>query len=159
MLTITKSVHWLIGLSISLLLATAPSSRAQSPEKEVLRIAQGLLDAIGQSDTTAFRSLFLPGGMIYTVRQKDGQPVAASRSPFKDTFRPGTVIREVMKDTGVEVKVHGHMAQVWAPYDLWVNDVFSHCGVDVFTLIKTPQGWRIASLSYTIEKEGCGEGK
>ncbi len=152
----TKSIHWLIGLSMSLLLFAATPGSAQSPEKEALQVAQDLLDAIGQGDTTAFRSLFLPGGMVYTVREKDGQPIVASRSPFKDTFRPGTVIREVMKDTGVEVKVHGHMAQVWAPYDLWVNDVFSHCGVDVFTLIKTPQGWRIASLSYTIEKQGCG---
>ena len=141
---------------MSLLLFAATPGSAQSPEKEALQVAQDLLDAIGQGDTTAFRSLFLPGGMVYTVREKDGQPIVASRSPFKDTFRPGTVIREVMKDTGVEVKVHGHMAQVWAPYDLWVNDVFSHCGVDVFTLIKTPQGWRIASLSYTIEKQGCG---
>ena len=36
--------------------------------------------------------------------------------------------------------------------DLWINSAFSHCGVDVFSLIKTRQGWRIASLSYTSEK-------
>ncbi len=149
-----KSVYWIIVLGIGLF-GTGSSACAQDSKKEVMVVVQSLLDAIGQGDTTAFRSLFLPNAMIYTVREKDGQPVMASRSPFTDTFRAGTVIRETMKDTGVEVQAHGNMAQVWAPYNLWVNDTFSHCGIDVFTLIKTSRGWRIASLSHTIEKEGC----
>ncbi|GHB72643.1 nuclear transport factor 2 family protein [Persicitalea jodogahamensis] len=128
---------------------------AQSEKQEVLQVAQAFFDALEQGDTTAFRAVFLSNAMIYTVREKDGQVVTASRSPFTDTFRAGTAIKERMKDVGVEVQVHGNMAQVWAPYNLWVNDVFSHCGVDVFTLIKTTPGWRIAALSYTIEKDGC----
>jgi len=149
-----KSVRWIIVLGISFFGAGSYVC-AQDSKKEVMKAAQSLLDAIGQGDTTAFRSLFLPNAMIYTVREKDGQPVTASRSPFTDTFRAGTVIRETMKDTGVEVQVHGNIAQVWAPYELWINDTFSHCGIDVFTLIKTSRGWRIATLSYTIEKEVC----
>ena len=149
-----KTTPWIITLGIAFSIIALPA-RTQSPEKEVLQVAQDLLDAIGQGDTTAFRSLFLPNAMNYTVRQKDGRPVTASRSPFADTFPPGMVVREEMRDSGVDVQVHGHMAQVWAPYNLWVNDAFSHCGVDVFTLLKTSQGWRIATLSYTIEKEGC----
>lgn len=137
------------------LFGAGSSACAQDAKKEVMKVAQAFMDAIGQGDTASFRSLFLPNAMIYTVREKDGQPVTASRSPFTDTFRPGTVIKEQMKATGVDVQVHGNMAQVWAPYDLWINGTFSHCGVDVFTLIKTRQGWRIATVSYTIEKEGC----
>ncbi|WP_373514230.1 nuclear transport factor 2 family protein [Persicitalea sp.] len=140
----------------SLFVVLSTSGYAQSEKQEALQVAQALLDAIEQGDTTAFRAVFLPNAMIYTVREKDGQAVSASRSPFSDTFRPGTVITERMKDAGVEVQVHGNIAQVWAPYNLWINDAFSHCGVDVFTLIKTVTGWRIAALSYTIEKTGCG---
>lgn len=149
-----RPIHWIAILGLTIF-STAHSVRAQNSEKEALAVAQALLTAIEKGDTTAFRSLFLPNGMIYTVREKDGQPLAASRSPFSDTFRAGTVVKERMKATGVVVQVHGNMAQVWAPYDLWINDAFSHCGVDVFTLIKTAQGWRIATLSYTIEKVGC----
>lgn len=125
-------------------------------DKEVLQIAHDFFDALEKGDTTAYRRLFQTGAMIYSVREKGGQTITNSRSPFNDKFQPGTVIKERMKDTGVEVQVHGNMAQVWAPYNLWINDAFSHCGVDVFTLIKTNSGWRIAALSYTIEKEGCG---
>ena len=149
-----KATHWTLVLGIFCFLVGS-SVRAQNSKHEVLRVAQDFMDAIGQGDTTAFRSLFLPNAMIYTVRQKDGQPVTTGRSPFADTFRPGTVIREEMKSTGVQVQLHGDMAQVWAPYNLWVNGTFSHCGIDVFTLLRTRQGWRIATISYTIEKEGC----
>jgi hypothetical protein len=46
---------------------------------------------------------------------------------------------------------------VWGSYNLWINDKFSHCGVDAFTLLKTDSGWKISSLSYSKETEGCTE--
>ena len=69
------------------------------------------------------------------------------------TFRKEEIIKERMRDTGVVVQVHERIAMVWAPYDLWVNDKFSHSGVDVFTLLKTAEGWKISSCSYTVEKK------
>jgi len=50
-----------------------------------------------------------------------------------------------------EVRVHGSIATVWAPYDFWVDGKFSHCGVDAFDLIKTPDGWKIAGGVFTME--------
>lgn len=145
-------------LSLVMLLIFFGSSQyihAQDDKEEVIQIAHDFFHALEKGDTIAYRALFQPDAMIFTVREKAGQTITNSRSPVSDKFQPGTVIKERMKDTGVEVQVHGNLATVWAPYDLWINDVFSHCGVDVFTLVKTNLGWRIATLSYTIEKEGC----
>ena len=149
----------LVFIALTIIFGVSEYAYAQDEKEEVLTVAQNLLDAIEKGDTTAFRAVFMPTAMIYTVREKEGQLVSASRSPFTDTFRAGTNIKERMKDEGVEVQVHGNMGHVWAPYNLWINDAFSHCGVDVFTLIKTDSGWRIAALSYTIEKAGCGSPK
>lgn len=140
---------------LAIYLYSSCPSLAQNQEKAALKVAEDFFVALEKGDSTAFRSLFVPTAMVYTMRETNGKPVTGSRSPFSDKFRPGTVIKERMKATGVEVQVHGRMAVVWAPYNLWVNDVFSHCGVDVFTLIKMDTGWKIASLAYTIEKEGC----
>ncbi|TDB68875.1 nuclear transport factor 2 family protein [Arundinibacter roseus] len=128
---------------------------AQDPEKEVIQVAHDFFAALEKGDSTAFRALFIPSAKVYTVREKYAQSVINHRSPFTDTFRPGTVIKERMKSQGVVVQVHNRTAMIWAPYDLWVNDVFSHCGIDIFTLLLTPNGWRIASLAYSIENEGC----
>lgn len=145
----------LVATVVAMFFYSTNPSYAQSQEKAALQVAEDFFEALEKGDTTTFYGLFSPKAMVYTVREANGQPVLGSRSPFSDKFRPGTVIKERMKDTGVEVHVHGRMAVVWAPYNLWVNNVFSHCGVDVFTLIKADAGWKIASLSYTIEKEGC----
>ena len=50
-----------------------------------------------------------------------------------------------------EVRVHGLIATVWAPYDFWTDGKFSHCGVDLFDLIKTAEGWKISGGAFTME--------
>ena len=42
---------------------------------------------------------------------------------------------------------------IWTPYDFHIDGAFSHSGVDVFTLLRTPAGWRVASISYTVDPE------
>jgi hypothetical protein len=108
-----------------------------------------------RQDTAAFRELHLKDARYYIV----GDEKANARTYMRDvngiSFNKKEVIKERMRDSGVVVQVKNRIASVWAPYDLWVNDVFSHCGVDVFTLLKTGDGWKIASCSYTIEKNTC----
>ena len=54
-----------------------------------------------------------------------------------------------------QVQVHGGLATLWAPYDFHRDGVFSHCGVDAFTLLRYDDGWKIAAVAYTVEPEGC----
>ena len=51
--------------------------------------------------------------------------------------------------------MHGPIASVWTPYDFWVDGKFSHCGIDIFDLVKTAEGWKISGLTYTVERTGC----
>ena len=48
--------------------------------------------------------------------------------------------------------VSGAVAVVWLPYDFYVEGAWSHCGVDVFTLVRVETGWRIASLAYSVQQ-------
>ena len=54
-----------------------------------------------------------------------------------------------------EQMVHGRIAQLWAPYDFWIDGEFSHCGIDSFALAKGDTGWRIVGVSHTVERDGC----
>ncbi|RAJ04791.1 hypothetical protein [Arenibacter echinorum] len=54
-----------------------------------------------------------------------------------------------------EISVDEGIAIAWVPYKLWVEDEFSHCGIDVFTLFEMDGKWKIISTAYTIEKENC----
>src|SRR5688572_9173269 len=130
---------------------------AQDEKKEVLTIAQQFFEALEQGDTTTLRSLFLDDARNYFVQEKDTKTRTGSRSPESFKADKDRVVRERFIKGGVDVMVHNRIAMVWGSYNLWINDKFSHCGVDAFTLLKTDTGWKISSLSYSMETEGCQE--
>lgn len=53
------------------------------------------------------------------------------------------------------IKVDGSMAHAWTPYEFWVNDSFSHCGVNSFQLFKETGEWKIIYIIDTRRKEDC----
>jgi Putative lumazine-binding len=133
------------------------SVSAQDEKKEVLAIAQQFFDALEKGDTTTLRSLFLDDARNYFVQERDTKISAGSRSPKSFRADKDRVVRERFIKDSVEVMVHNRIAMVWGSYNLWINDKFSHCGVDAFTLLKTESGWKISSLSFSMETEGCQE--
>lgn len=124
-------------------------------KKEVLAVVQQYFDAIEKRDSIAFHNIFLKDAYNFYVQERDEVVLVGSQSPEDFNFSAERLVVEKMRNTGVVVRVHKRMAMVWAPYDLWVNEKFSHCGMNAFTLIKGTAGWRIASLSFTVEREGC----
>ncbi len=58
------------------------------------------------------------------------------------------------------IRVDGDVAIFSAPYDFWVEQTCSHCGYDAITLLRVGdeksdfRGWRIASLTYTVDASG-----
>ena len=138
-----------------ILTSITTSVYGQNENKEVLAIAKRFFDALEKGDTATFRSLFIDEARMYYIRERDAKVQAGSRSPESFSFDKDRIIRERFLEGGVEVMVHNRIAIVWGLYNLWINDKFSHCGVDAFTLLKTEAGWRISSLSYSMENEGC----
>jgi len=55
------------------------------------------------------------------------------------------------------VQVDGTMANVWTPYEFWLDGKFLHCGVNSFQLFKDNGTWKIIYLIDTRRKEGCQE--
>ncbi|HUJ50560.1 MAG TPA: hypothetical protein VLW25_10185, partial [Bryobacteraceae bacterium] len=54
-----------------------------------------------------------------------------------------------------QVSIRGRMAQVWGEYEFLRDGKFNHCGVDSVSLLKTAEGWKIATIVYTSETIGC----
>lgn len=57
--------------------------------------------------------------------------------------------------TAYQINIDGPMATAWTPYEFYVNDEFSHCGVNSFQLVKMAAGWKIVYIIDTRRKEGC----
>ena len=54
-----------------------------------------------------------------------------------------------------ETLVSGDLALVRGRYGFYVDDRFSHCGMNSFHLMRTAEGWKIVNAASTIELDGC----
>lgn len=135
------------------------SASAQDPEEAaVLAAAQQLFDGINQKDGDLIRSAMMPEGVLFSTANRDGVDQAFFTSAEDFAAQVESTPRdfhERMFETTVHIRKG--IALVWAAYDFHVDGVFSHCGVDTFSLVKTADGWKVVSLTYTIEQEGCGD--
>jgi len=134
----------------------ATPTQAQEDREAILAKVQQFFDALADSDTTAGREAVLLDGQYFRLRE-EGDSLALSRTPHTEFLRSlaagGNDFLERMWEP--MVLQHGRMAVVWTPYDFHRAGEFSHCGVDVFNLIRTDAGWRIAGIMYTVEPTGC----
>jgi hypothetical protein len=55
------------------------------------------------------------------------------------------------------VHIRGGIAQVWAPYEFWIDGKTSHCGIDTFDMVKVDGRWRVANAMWTVEPDACAE--
>jgi SnoaL-like domain len=56
---------------------------------------------------------------------------------------------------GKEIKIDANMAMAWTPYKFYIGENFSHCGVNLFTLVKLEQDWKIVNIIDTRRRQGC----
>lgn len=146
-------VVFLISVLSAPLLAQEPGS---GPEKEVAEVANTFLSALSAADTATLSGLLAPQAMIYSVREGtlEASIRAVSRAAFLESL--GGEDQELLERMwDPVVKVQDLVAMVWTPYDFHLNDEFSHCGIDVFTMLKGAEGWQVASITYNVVREGC----
>lgn len=104
--------------------------------------------AVQMPDGTTYRSLVMPDGSIdlrvrpnsYWVDPKNKD----SRLHRERYWSP-------------TVHIRGGIAQVWAPYEFWIDGKTSHCGIDTFDLVRVDGRWRVANAMWTVEPDACPE--
>ena len=54
-----------------------------------------------------------------------------------------------------DINIDGTLANAWVKYEFWLNDKFSHCGVNSFHLYLSDYGWKIIQLVDSRRKNNC----
>lgn len=145
--------------ALALLLAASPlAAQTRADTAAVVAAAQRVLDGINARDTSIARASLVPGTQFVSWRG-DTTAVARVRVQVDSSFvrllgdpKTPPLLERIWNPT---VLIRGTMATVWAPYDFHIAGKFSHCGVDVFQLVRLAEGWKVAALSYTVEPTGC----
>ncbi len=139
------------------LVLNSASAQAKSADdaarREALDTVNALFAAMARHDVEASRRLILPGAN-FVVLPSDGKVRIEPDGGYLDTLatRKEAFLERIWD---AQVTVQGNLAQVWAPYDFHLDGKLSHCGIDSFSLMRTVEGWRVAGISYTVQKTGC----
>lgn len=136
-----------------------PRPAPPSPEHDAVRAAvDRLFDAMRAGDSAAVRSVLHPEARLMTV--VDGEGGSAARAQPIDAFvrAVGTERAEVWDEriSTPLVQVDGNLATAWMDYSFYVDDRFSHCGVNAMQLHRGAGGWRIVNLMDTRRRDRCG---
>jgi len=149
-----------ILLLLVAMFATVTSFAQKADTLAIKQTINLMFDAMRKGDSTSLKSTFAKGMILQSVSTgKDGKVVLSTDSAddfAKAIAAPHTSVydeRIVFSD----IKIDGDLASVWAPYKFYLGDKFNHCGVDVFQLMRTADGWKIIYIVDTRRKDNCVE--
>ena len=133
--------------------ADAPvADNAKADKAAVLAVVQRFLDALAARDPAACRATLAAEGQLQAMNEGPKGPSMSYRllGDFADrlsTWKEPPLER-IWNPT---VLLQGRLATVWAPYDFHRDGKFSHSGIDVFTLMRAGDDWKIVSLAFTMQ--------
>lgn len=149
-----------LALAVLVVAALPSILNAQEPaapdRDAIVATIQKFFDTMAARDSSGARSVLMPEGRFYSVRDGNDPPVVRTFTNAEFLDRLASQKESVRERFWTpEIRIHGAIAVVWTPYDFWIDGKFSHCGVDAFDLVKTPEGWKISGGVYTVQREGC----
>jgi hypothetical protein len=131
---------------------------SQTEEKQITNLIDRFFVSMTERDSSAAADILTPDGQYYGTH-RNGDKLEVFRVTHESYLsRLSNRKEEVLERYwNPIIHVEGPIAQVWAEYDFYINGVFSHCGVDAFSLIKVDDNWKICGVIFNMETEGCPE--
>ena len=141
-----------MAIAAAALGASPDSAVAQEPtadQEAVIALAHASLQAITNEDPVGLTDLMIEGATFVALAPGGGRPRVTSREQTR--ARP---MSADFAERGFDARAHvtGDLATVWMPYDFYTDGEWSHCGVDLFTMLRVDGEWLISSLQYTVEQ-------
>ncbi len=142
------------------LLMGITTANAQETDKQAIRnTIERFFTGFHYQDSTSIRTTVAEGIIMQTIG-RDAEGAKKVKTEDFDRFLKSII--SIPDTTKFEerlmsftIQVDGAMANAWTPYEFWVNDTFSHCGVNSFQLFKEEGQWKIIYLIDTRRKEDC----
>ncbi|MGV3658168.1 MAG: nuclear transport factor 2 family protein [Chitinophagaceae bacterium] len=131
---------------------------AQSDEEKAKAPILQFFEGMRRSDSNMIKASLAPNALLQTIgKNKEGQTVVRS----EDIAKFITAVTQPHEDVYDErvtfntINIDGDLATVWTPYQFYIGEKFSHCGVNSFQLVRYNGEWKIQYIIDTRRKEGC----
>ena len=124
---------------------------------ELIQVVDDFFVGMHDADTALIRSLLHPSARMLTTGNQNGKPI--HQFIKMDDFMVAVVQPRTKeweeKLWSYNVTRDDHLATVWTDYTFLLEGSISHCGVNIFSLLETSDGWKITEISDTRRTTDC----
>jgi len=153
-------MKFLSSLSFIAIIIISQSIEAQQVEKnQIKEVISLFFKGLQSGDTLLIKQTISKDLKLQTTfKNKEGKSILRNEDVSKFL---NSVASKNTKDIWEEkllsyhIQVDGTMANVWTPYEFYLNNDFSHCGVNSFQLFFDGKKWSIIYLIDTRRKQDC----
>lgn len=134
--------------------ASLPALADESADRlAIVDTVQALFDAMAQRDGDGASRTLIPEGRFIVVDGTGSEVTTAALDHADFVERvAASEVPLIERAWDPEVRLDGDIASYRARYDFHSGTQYSHCGVDLFTLVRTGPGWRISGGTFTREQ-------
>lgn len=129
---------------------------AIAQKNDVQRAVEDFFVGFHQKDTVKLQSVCSDKIILQSISESKikGNKLSTESSTafYKSISSIPSDMKFSEKIISYTIQIDGSMAQVWAPYEFYINDKLSHSGVNTFTLFKEKDNWKIIYLIDTRRK-------
>ncbi|RIV41981.1 nuclear transport factor 2 family protein [Flagellimonas pelagia] len=154
----------LLSTLILFLLAIAVNAQGSNPSEEetqqkIKGVIETFFDGFHKQDSTIIKSTVADHVVLQTTGKNQEGKTLFKNEEFSEFLKSIVSIPDSIKFeeklTSFSIQIDRTMANAWVGYEFWLNDTFSHCGIDSFQLVDFDGEWKIVYLIDTRGKEGC----
>lgn len=123
--------------------------------QEIEKTVEAFFAAFHQRDTLKLQSVCSENMMLQSISESVKGNKLSNESVRKFYNSIATIPNDMIfkeKILSYSIQIDGSMAIAWTPYEFYLNGKISHKGVNVFTLFKEKDLWKIISIIDTRRK-------
>jgi hypothetical protein len=152
-----KKAFTILTVLIFSKMSYAQNMQSASDIAAVKQTIKTLLNAVHKGDSSLARSVLSKDLVFQSLSAENGKAKLETLNPGDLLQAIGSPHASALDERVVynAIKIDGDLACVWAPYKFMVGDQFDHCGLDVFQLMRTEDGWKVIYIGDTQRKDHC----
>jgi hypothetical protein len=143
----------LVGLVLA---STFSFAQSNSAEEEIKETINNLFVGMRKGDSSIVSNLFYDEArLVSVIRTKDGENWTQNDPVSKFITAIGSPHTGVWNEqiSNLEIKIDGALAQAWMDYSFFLDDKFSHCGVNAIQLFHDGESWKFMHIMDTRRQD------
>lgn len=131
---------------------------AQTDNDQIKASIENFFSGMRNNDTAQIRSVTDSACFLYSVSQNKAGKTILEKEAFNSFLQQVIKLKGQSIDeqiTSYSIQTDGALGMAWTPYRFYLNGQFYHCGVNVFTMIKRGDQWKILGITDTRRRNGC----